>query len=416
MDKNKVLDDIFNDDPLDLLNFKPKNANTRTADERLLTSFQEINDFVGSNGKEPKANPSNISEFQLYSRLKNLKEDETKVSLLKEHDIHNLLPVSGLSQANEEQAAYNKPKEINSIDDLLSDDSMDILGGDSEGLFDFKHTPIEYDRAQTDFVARRKPCKDFDKYEPMFVEVQKDLKEGKRKLIPFKETLLKQENFYVNNGVLLFLESVDYESREWSRGEKEKNRIRKFDDGRTRTIFENGTESNMYLRSLGKALIMNGQCVTQNINKVNEGFIEKFSNITNEDEEAGYIYVLKSKSKDEQITSIQNLYKIGYSRIAVEERIKNAEKEPTYLMAPVSILLTWKCYNMNPQKLEQLLHNFFGNSCLELDVFDEKGKRHTPREWFIAPIEVIEQTIELIINGKIINYKFDAENMTIIPK
>ncbi len=416
MDKDKVLDDIFNNDPLGLLNFKPKNSHGQTADERLLVSFLEINDFFANNRKEPEPNPKNISEFQLYSRLKNLREDETKIKLLKEHDIHSLLPQIELNQVNEPQAHYGKAKEINTIDDLLSDDSLDILGGNSEGLFDFKHTPKDYERAQADFVARRKTCKDFDKYEPLFKEVQKDLANGKRKLIEFKETLLKKGNFYVNNGILLYLESIDYEARKWSRGEKEQNRIRKFDDGRTRTIFENGTESNMYFRSLGKALIMNGRAVTQNISKVNEDFIEKFSNITNEDEEAGYIYVLKSKSKDERITSIQNLFKIGYSKTDIEERIKNADKEPTYLMAAVRIQGAWKCFNMNPQKLEQLLHNFFGNSCLELDVFDKKGKRHTPREWFIAPIEVIEQAIELIINGKIINYKFDTENMTIFKK
>ena len=416
MDKEKVLDEIFANDPLGLLTFKAKNSNARTAAERLLASFQEINDFVDSNGKEPTANPSNISEFQLYSRLKNLKENEAKIGLLKAHDIHNLLPVLESNKVNEPQSEYGKPKEIKSIDDLLNDDSMDILGGNSEGLFDFKHTPKDYERANADFVARRKPCKNFDKYESTFIEVQKDLANGKRKLIDFKETLLKEGNFYVNNGVLLYLVSIDYESRKWSRGEKEQYRIRKFDDGRTRTIFENGTESNMYFRSLAKALIMNGRAVTQNISKVNEDFIEKFSNITNEDKEVGYIYVLKSKSKDKRITSIQNLFKIGYSKTDVEERIKNAAKEPTYLMAPVSIQGAWKCFNMNPQKLEQLLHNFFGNSCLEIDVFDEKGKRHTPREWFIAPIEVIEQAIELIINGKIVNYKFDAENMTIVLK
>jgi len=412
MDKDKILDDIFNNDPLGLLNFKPKNSNARTADERLLASFQEINDFVDSNGKEPKANPSNISEFQLYSRLKNLKEDETKIGLLKEHDIHNLLPVLESNQVNEPQAEYNKPKEINSIDDLLSDDSMDILGGDSEGLFDFKHTPKDYERANADFVARRKPCKDFDKYEPTFIEVQKDLANGKRKLIEFKEDNLREGDFYVHNGVLMLLEKVNISQEEQSfvSGKRERK------DGRTKCIFENGTESNMLYRSLAKILYVNGRVVTQNIDKVNEDFIEKFSNITNEDEEVGYIYVLKSKSKDERIASIQNLFKIGYSKTEVEERIKSAEKEPTYLMAPVSIQGAWKCFNMNPQKLEQLLHNFFGNSCLELDVFDEKGKRHTPREWFIAPMEVIEQAIELIINGKIVNYKFDEGNMTIIGK
>ena len=412
MHKDKILDDIFNNDPLGLLNFKPKQSNVRTADERLLSSFEEINDFVTNNNKEPKLNTSNISEYQLYSRLKSLRKDLEKVEQLKEHDIHNLLPFLESNQVNEPTAEYSKPKEINSIDDLLSDDSMDILGGDSEGLFDFKHTPKDYERAQADFVARRKPCTDFDKYEPIFIEVQKDLAIGKRKLIDFKEDNLREGDFYVHNGVLMLLEKVDISQEEqtFTSGK----RVRK--DGRTLCVFENGTESNMLYRSLAKILYVNGRVVTQNIDKVNEEFIGKFSNITNEDEEAGYIYVLKSKSKDKQITSIQNLYKIGYSKTEVEERIKNAEKEPTYLMAPVSIQGAWKCFNMNPQKLEQLLHNFFGNSCLELDVFDEKGKRYTPREWFIAPMEVIEQAIELIINGKIVNYKFDAENLTIIGK
>lgn len=412
MDKDKVLDDIFNNDPSGLLNFKPKNSNTRTADERLLASFQEINDFVDNNGKDPEPNPSNISEFQLYSRLKNLREDEAKIKMLKEYDFHDLLPAIEPNQVSESQELYGKPKKINSIDDILGDDSSDILGDNSEGLFDFKHTPKEYERATADFVARRKPCKDFDKYELIFKEIQKDLANGKRKLIEFKENNLREGDFYVHNGVLMLLEkaNISQERQTFTSGKRVRT------DGRTRCVFENGTESNMLYRSLAKILYVNGRVVTQNVDKVNEGFIEKFSNITNEDEEVGYIYVLKSKSKDERITSIQNLFKIGYSKTDVQERIKNAEKEPTYLMAPVCIQGAWKCFNMNPQKLEQLLHNFFGNSCLELDIFDEKGKRHTPREWFIAPIEVIEQAIELIINGKIVNYKFDTENMIILNK
>jgi hypothetical protein len=410
MDKVTVLDDIFNNDPLGILNFKPKNLNARTADERLLSSFQEINDFIDNNGKDPEPNLSNVSEFQLYSRLKNLREDEKKIEVLKEHDIHHLLPTLKSNQVNEPQEHYEKPKQINSIDDILEDDSLDILGGGSEGLFDFKHTPKEYERAEADFVARRKPCKDFDKYEQIFKEVHKDLVNEKRKLIEFKEDNLREGNFYVHSGILMLFENINISQSEQSFASGA--RVRK--DGRTRCIFENGTESNMLYRSLAKILNINGRVVTQNIDKINEDFIEKFSNITKEDEEAGYIYVLKSKSKNEHIVSIKNLFKIGYTKTDVQGRIKNAEKEPTYLMAPVIIQGAWKCFNMNPQKLEKLLHNFFGNSCLELDIFDEKGKRHTPREWFIAPMEVIEQAIELIINGKVVNYKFDAGNMTIV--
>ncbi|MDX8377106.1 MAG: GIY-YIG nuclease family protein [Mariprofundales bacterium] len=409
MDNDKILDAIFNDDPFDLLNIEPKNSNNRTTDERLLTSFQEINAFITNNGKEPAANPSNIAEFQLYSRLKSLRKDASKIEQLQTHDIHMLLPTSEINQINEAQKNYNNPKEINSIDDILNDDSLDILGDDSEGLFDFKHTPKDYDRAQSDFIARRKPCKDFAKYEPAFKEVQQDLANGKRKLISFKEDNVNEGCFYVHNGVLLLLETINISQNEqhFSSGK----RIRK--DGRTKCVFENGTISNMLYRSLAKILYVNGQVVTQHIDKVNEDLIAKFSDISNEDEEVGYIYVLKSKSNNERISSIKHLYKIGYSTIEVEKRIKNAAQEPTYLMAEVTIQGVWKCFNMNPQKLEQLLHNFFGNSCLELDVFDNKGKRHTPREWFIAPLEVIEQAIALIINGKIVNYKFDAENMLI---
>lgn len=412
MDKDEILDQIFKNDPLGLLTVKAKQSYTRTPDERLLTSFQEINDFIEKHGKEPEPNPGSVAEFQLYSRLNSIKSDPTKVEMLKGNDVHDILPEVESNEVSEPRAEYKKKKkELNSIEDILFDDSLDILDGDDADLFNFKHTPQEDSRASADFVAKRKPCKDFDKYEADFKAVQQDLASGKRKLIPFKQENLREGDFYVHNGVLLYLEHVDFEEEvlEFNSGK----RVRK--DGRTRTIFENGTESKMLYRSLYKIILANGKAVTQNFQKVNEGFLEQFSHVTPEDKEAGYIYVLKSKSMDPKINSIQNLYKIGYAS-NIEERLKGAENQPTYLMAPVDYIAGWKCFNMNPQKFEQLIHNFFGNSCLEVDVFDGKGKRYTPREWFIAPLEVIERAIELIINGRVVSYKYDPENKTIVKR
>jgi len=397
MDKDKKLQEIFENDPLGLLNIKPSTSPARNEDERLVASFEEINDFFEKNNREP-AQGGGIQEHQLYSRLKSLRESPTKTEMLKDHDKHGLL--------NYEQ------KQITSLDDILNDDSLGLLDDDSEGLFEFKHIKKQDERASADFVAKRKPCKDFDKYEPIFKEVQKDLSGSKRKLIPFKEENLREGDFYVHNGVLLFLEGVDFE--EEVQQFKSGRRLRK--DGRTRIIFENGTESNMLYRSLYKALLANGKVVSENIDKVNEKFIEKFSNITDEDKEAGFIYILKSKSDKQEIREIQHLYKIGFSKIAVEERIKNASQEPTYLMADVRIVMAYKCYNMNPQKLEQLLHNFFGNSCLNIDVFDKDGNRHTPREWFIAPLDIIEQAIHLIISGEIVEYRYDSQDERIVGR
>ena len=170
----------------------------------------------------------------------------------------------------------------------------------------------------------------------------------------------------------------------------------------------------MLKRSVEKILYANGKVVTENTDKINENFIEKFSNITEEDEEAGFIYILQSKSDKPEIKEINNLYKIGFSKGAIEDRIKNANQEPTYLMADVKIIMAYKCFNMNTQKFEQLIHNFFGKSCLNLDVFDATGKRYIPREWFIVPLEIIEQAIKSIITGEIINYRYDDEKEEII--
>lgn len=397
MDKDKILKNIFEDDPLGLLNVKPTNSPTRNEDERLISSFQEINDFYEKNNREPEQG-GGIQEHQLFARLKSLRENPAKIEILKPHDKFGLLNF--------------EIKIIQSFDDIFNDDDLGILKDDSEGLFDFKHIKRIDERASSDFVARRKPCKDFAKYEQQFKDVQRDLKNGKRRLVTFKEENLRAGDFYVHNGILLYLESVDEkkEVQEYKSGSRERK------DGRTRVLFENGTESNMLFRSLYKALLANGKAVSENVDAVNESFLETFSNITEHDEEAGYIYILKSKSDKQEIKEIQNLFKIGFSTTNVEDRVKNAIQEPTYLMAEVRIVMTYKCYNMNPQKFEQLIHNFFGNSCLNIDVFDKEGNRHTPREWFIAPVGIIDQAIHLIISGDIVKYKYDSKNEEIVTR
>ena len=235
---------------------------------------------------------------------------------------------------------------------------------------------------------------------------------GKRKLVDFNYENLRKGEFYIHNGILLFLREVDFSKKI----QEFKSGVHNRPDGRTVIIFENGTESNMMFQSLYKSLHTNGKMVTQNVDKVIEEFTETFSGITKEDKETGHIYILTSHSKKEEITSLENLYKIGYSSTSVQERIKNAENEPTYLMAPVKIESSWMCYNMNPHKFEQLIQRFFGHTCLEIDVFDSNGIRHTPREWFIVPLKAIEQAITLIISGEIVNYRYDKEAEVIIKK
>ena len=398
MDKDKKLQELFENDPLGLLNIKPSASPARNEDERLVASFQEINDFYEKNKRTPEQG-GGLQEHQLYSRLKSLRDNPTKVEILNVHDKYGLL--------------HYEKKQINSLDDILNDDVLGLLGDDSEGLFDLKHVTVsDKERAEADFVARRKPCKDFSKYEQLFKDVQKDISTSTRKLIQFKEDNLVEGNFYVHNGVLLLLEKIDFtkEEKYFPSG----SRVRK--DGRTKCIFENGTESNMRYRSLAKVLYVNGQVLTKNTAEVNYQFIETFNNVKEEDLEAGFIYILKSKSDKQEIKEIQNLYKIGFSKTSVEDRIKNASQEPTYLMADVRIVMAYKCYNMNPQKFELLIHNFFGAACLNIDITGNDGRRYSPREWFIVPLDVIERAIHLIISGEIVKFSYDSEREEILVK
>ena len=380
MDKNSILDDIFNNDPFDILNVKPKSSGAKTTDERLLNSFQEINDFVEKNKREPQPNISNVSEYQLYTRLKGIRENPEKKEQLKDIDTNNLLDF--------------EIKEINSIDDIFNDDAFDLFDDDTD-LFDFKHTPKPDERVSTDFVARRKPMKDFDNYEHLFKDIQKDLANGKRKLVDFKMGNLREGAYYVHNGVLFLLEEIQITKKEHYR--EDGTRVR--EDGRTRCIFENGTVSNMLKRSVEKILYANGQVVSENIDKVNESFVEKFSNITDEDEEAGFIYVLSSKSKDEKVASIENLFKIGYSKVDVLERIKNAEKEPTYLMAKVKIESAWKCYNMNPQKLEQLITAVKQTRNENLALRQDNYTLHSQNQELLERINQAQERLDLLLHS-----------------
>jgi hypothetical protein len=394
LNKDKKLQDIFDNDPLGLLDVKPV-ASARNEDNVLISKFQEINDFYQHNKRLPLEN-NGVNEHTLYSRLCDFRDTDSKREILEKYDEYGLLvPVE---------------KKVFTIENILDEDPLGLLDEDNMGLFDFNLVRRPDERASAEYIARRKYCADFENYESKFKEVQQDLKEGKRTYVEFRQGNLKEGTFYLDNGILFYLEKINISQNEHYKPDG--TRVR--EDGRTRCIFENGTESNMLKRSVEKLLYANGKAITEKNETSNDQFDEHFSGITKDDKQAGYIYILKSKSDKQEIKDIKHLYKIGFSTTTVEERIKNAAQEPTYLMAEVRIVMTYKCFNMNTHKLELLLHNFFGGSCLNVDVFDNLGNRHTPREWFIAPLDIIEQAVQLIISGEIVKYRYEGEKEEII--
>lgn len=387
-------DDIFANDPEGLLNGKPKAA-AQTGDERVRGKFEQVLEFFQEKGRAPEPNQFDIAEFQLYAQLKGIRENEELRMAMEPLDEYGLL--------GEPKAAPE------SIDDIFSDDQFgSLLGGSDEpNLFVFNHTPKELERAEADFVAQRKPLKGFEEYQAQFKMVQRDLREERRKIIAFKQQDLQPGNYFIHNGQTLFLETV--EGWDPSIGDSGKGAVR--NNNRTKVIFENGTWSNLLYASLYKALIINGKSVTRPEDEVHDEFHKNFGGVTDEDTPTGQIYILKSLSDDVQIRNIENLYKIGYTSGSLDWRLHKAEESPTYLMAGVEVIQVFECYNMNPQKLEHLVHRFFGAARLMVDVMDAAGVSHKPREWFIAPLPVIEEAVRRIVDGSIVDFRFDGNRI-----
>ncbi|MDD4883802.1 hypothetical protein [Sulfuricurvum sp.] len=252
----KTLDDIFNDDDFGLLDIKTKTSNVKTEENRLIDAFEEINLFIDKNHREP--NTSSMSEYGLYAKLRNFKENETDKKTLKPFDRHNLLGHVEIDELT--------------IDDIFNDDDLSLLETDNElDIFKYKHISKSDDRAETDFVAQRKPLKEkeFEQYEKMFQNIHQEIREGKRQIKNFVniEKNLHIGNFYMISGVLLYLESANLKQEVWE--QKSGNRVRV--EGRTRTIFENGTYSNMLYRSLGKQIQKNGKLITNIDNRIEQG-------------------------------------------------------------------------------------------------------------------------------------------------
>lgn len=385
--------DIFSDDPLGLLDVQANEEKKErsSSENRLIESFEEINQFYEENKREPKVG-ADISEFMLASRLQGIRNNPGKVKTLLPFDFYDLL--------------HCEESKSVTVEDILGDDPMNLLlAEEDDSIYNITHVK-KVDRIRPDYVSRRTKCKDFDSYETLFQTIHDDLKAGRRRLVEFKEENLKEGKFFVLRGILLFLEKSD--NKESTFEFESGTRIRT--DGRTRCIFDNGTESTMLYRSLYKALLQDGFEVSDYQEIVTQ------VDIVDDDKQNGYIYVLSSQSKNPQIMEVKDLYKIGCCSGAVSERIKNAASEPTYLLSDVKVVLTVRCYNINVFQLEGAIHDFFSKSNISIEVIDKNGNVHHPKEWFVAPLSIIEETINLIVNDDITKYTYNPEMKLIVEK
>lgn len=383
------------DEDLELLaelgvDLAPEPTGQRSArEERIIAGFEEIERFVAEQGRLPQqAEDRDIFERLYAVRLDRLRESEECRAILEPLDSRGLLDVD--------------PTIIEVATANLTDEALLVsLGIETKAEHDITqltHVRSTQEIKAAEEIAQRTPCKDFNQFKPIFKQVQRELENGTR------QTLKYQDNAAVNQGDLFILDGQKVLVAD--RGEPFISDYGR-PDCRLRVIYDNGTESDLLMRSLQRAL--NKDKTSRRITQPENYFGPLFSQtVAEEDCPTGYIYVLRSQSDDPFIVQNRSvIHKIGVTGGDVKKRVANAKKDPTYLLADVEIVATFKLANIDRKKLEALIQKFFSSARLDVQLQDRFGIPVNPREWFLVPLEVIEDAIEKIREGTIEQFRYD---------
>lgn len=372
-----------------------KSTSSRTPrEERIIAGFEEIERFVETYGRLPQHGEDKDIFERIYAvRLDKIRSTSECKELLASFDKNGLLSSS--------------PRFTEMPLDELDDDALLAQLGVSHqpesDITRLTHVKSRAEKKAVEEMGRRSLCNDFENFKPLFEQIQAELKAGMRKTLRFKEDAsINKGEYFIVGGQIAFIAEV---------GELTQDAYSKW-DARLRIIFDNGTESNILLRSLQKALYKDesGRRITEpNAGPLFDDIVE------DEDIESGTIYVLRSKSEHPDIKPHANLlHKIGVTGGNVATRISNAKLDPTFLMADVEIIATYELYNINRVKLENLLHRFFDAARLNIQISDRFGNPIYPREWFFVPLFIIDEVVEKIKDGSLSNYSYEPNEVKLL--
>lgn len=387
------LDELY--DELSDLHASKKDSSSRSPrEERIIAGFEDIERFFEQQGHLPQHG----EEKDIFERLYAVRLDQIRASaecraVLQGLDKHGLLGDAPVVSET-------------SVDDIDEDELLAELGGID--ITQLKHVKPRAEINAAEEIASRAPCRDFDKFKPLFDAVAEDIANGVRqtrqirKEAGFLKSQIKVGDFFILYGQTLYIADVG----EPIKGSNESM------DARLRVIYSNGTESNLLLDSLRRGLYKDE--TSRIVSEPSAGPL--FSSQVEEDDiSSGTIYVLRSKSENPTVRErYEVLHKIGVTGGSVEKRISIAKDDPTFLMADVEVVATYKLANINRVKLENLIHRFFANARLDVEVVDRFGKPVKVREWFVVPLFVIDELVEKIKEGVLQDYSYDVQSAKLI--
>lgn len=391
------MSDLTADELLDALGVEVTPVKTSALtpfEERVIAGFEDIQRFFEEHKRLPR-NSEGLDIFErLYAvRLEQLRKLPQALAILAPHDTHGLL------RAGPAAADIDSLNE----DALLAELGVDVGGQPTDDITVLRHVRSNAERRDAEEIANRTPCKDFKEFKPLFEQAERELKSGDRTALRFgRDASIQLHDFFILDGQFVYVAEVG-ETIKMETGH---------DDARLRVIFGNGTESNLLLRSLQKALWKDE--TGRRLTATDMGPL--FSDTQEQDDIAtGTIYVLRSKSSHPYVSQHRELiHKIGVTGGKVETRISGADKDATYLLADVEVVATYKLHNINRVRMENLFHRIFSGAQIDITIDDRFGNPVKPREWFLVPLHVIDQAVKHIMDGSITGLAYDPSKASLV--
>jgi hypothetical protein len=382
------LDDLYAE--LEAFAQPERTASRPAREERILAGFGEIQRFVETHGRPPQEGPDRPLFERLYAvRLERIRTLEECRALLAPLDHQGLL-----EGAPEPAPELSDDQLLTELDDFAVPPDMTEL----------RHVRPRAEIQAAEDVAGREACLDFETFRPLFDGIQNDLKSGARRTVRFgQNAAIAVGDTFILGGQMVYIARMEEKFRT-PNGEQ---------DARLRAIYSNGTESNILIRSLQRALYKDetGRRITD------PDFGPLFGESMAEgDEESGTIYVLRSLSSHPFVSEHREIiHKIGVTSGPIAARIANAAHESTYLLADVEVVASYKLVGINRTRLENILHRIFAPAQLDLTIQDRFGTPVKPREWFLVPIQAIDEAVERIRDGSIAGFVYDPGTACLVP-
>lgn len=252
--------------------------------------------------------------------------------------------------------------------------------------------------------AQRQLCESFEHFRARLEEIDAGLRQGTIVTSNNRSGILSEDDMFLWAGLIAIFSGEKIEDH-------------KTKGMRRHVVFSNGTEGwlkeSTIVRSMHDYTYMNKKAECKRLSRVTSKVLpgSEHTDAT----VSGYLYIARTTSDKEELAPYKDhMIKIGCTKNPVGTRLNNAVNDATFLFAPAELLHSFELKGLEPMKVEQVLHAFFGAVRMNITLQDRFEKPVSVNEWFLLNPSLVEDALALLLLEQLNHHQFDQDAGKII--